>query len=170
MHSWIKLTKRAGICILIAVTVLLAVKLVRRTFFPRTRALTNVSASLGKKIALADVDWIKSERTLVLVLDKRCKFCLKSAPFYQRLLRESAERKELHVIAVFPHDVEEGREYLRLIGVDIPDVRHATLESLGVRGTPAVLLINKEGVINGLWMGQLPQNKESAVFRYFLNV
>ncbi len=119
---------------------------------------------------MADVDWMKSERTLLVVLDKGCKFCLKSAPFYQRLLRESAEHKEVHVIAVFPHDIEEGKEYLKLIGVDISDVRHATLESLGVRGTPALLLVDKHGVLNGLWIGQLPQNAESTVFKNFLNV
>jgi len=170
MSGWIKITKRAGICILIAVTVLLTVKLIRRNFFPKSHAVANISATLGTKISLADVDWMRSDRTLILVLDKGCRFCLRSAPFYQKLLRESTERKELHVIAVFPHDVEEGKEYLKNIGVDIPDVRHATLQSLGVRGTPAVLLVNKQGIIQGLWMGQLPQDQESAVFKYFLNV
>jgi thioredoxin-related protein len=169
MRGWAKLTKRAGVFILIAVVVLLGAKLIRRTFFPKIRATSNMSASLGKKVSLPDVDWAKSERTLVLVLDKSCKFCLKSAPFYQKLLRESTERRDLHVIAVFPHGVEEGKEYLTHIGVDISDVRRATLESLGLRGTPTLLLVNKQGVISGLWMGQLPPDGESAVFKYFLN-
>ncbi len=73
------------------------------------------------------------------------------------------------MIAVFPHDVEGGKEYLKSIGVNIPDVRHATLRSLGVRGTPAVLLVDKQGIIQGLWMGQLAQDQESAVFKSFLN-
>jgi hypothetical protein len=170
MPSLINLTKRAGICLLIAVAVLLTVKVIRRTFFPKTPSAPEIfSARLGKKISLADVDWTKSERTLVLVLDKGCKFCLKSAPFYQRLIRESAEHKEVHMIAVFPHDAGEGKEYLKLIGVDITDVRHAPLESIGIRGTPTLLLVDKHGVLNGLWMGQLPQNSESVVFKRFLN-
>lgn len=41
MHSLIKLTKRAGIYFLIAVAVLLIVKVIRRTFFPKTEDASN---------------------------------------------------------------------------------------------------------------------------------
>lgn len=169
MNTWAKRIKRAAIFMLIFVALLLSVKLIRRTFFPRDRAVNAQMVRLGQRIRLPEVDWSKSERTLVLVLNKGCGFCTKSAPFYQKLVQETSNHEGVNLIAVLPHQVNESREYLQTIGVDINNVRQAELESLGLRGTPAIVLVNKRGIITGLWMGQLPQEKEDAVLKYYLN-
>ena len=133
MQRIMRFLKRAGTCLLIVVAVLLVVKVIRRNFFPKLTAAPRTSTSVGIKINLADVDWQKSNRTLVLVLDKSCGYCNKSTPFYQRILREKGDRGDLHVIAVFPHNVEDGKTYLREHGLDITDVRRASLPSLACK-------------------------------------
>ena len=169
MQRMMRILKRAGACLLIVVAVLLIVKVVRRNFFPRLAATPRLSSSLGVKINLADVDWQKSNRTLVLVLDKSCGYCNKSTPFYQRILREKGARNDLHVIAVFPHNVEDGKTYLREHGLDITDVRQATLQSLGVRGTPTLFLVDDQGVVKGKWVGWVRAELESALLQRILN-
>jgi hypothetical protein len=42
-------------------------------------------------------------------------------------------------------------------------IRQAPPSSLGVQGTPTLLLVNKEGVITSSWRGKLPSEKELEV-------
>lgn len=168
MRPWLRRIKRVALCVLIVVAVLLSVKVIRRTFFPKERTLNTLYVRLGEPIPLTEVDWAQSERTLVLALDKGCKFCTLSAEFYKRLVQEASGRKDVRIVAVFPHEAQQSHEYLNNIGVNIAEVKQATIKSLGLRGTPTVLLVNKHGVITGLWIGQLPKEKEDAVLKHFL--
>src|SRR5689334_16072564 len=100
------------------------------------------SIQSGKKADFINVDWGKSDRTLLLVLQAGCHFCSESAPFYQRLARETAQMSGIHIVAVLPQDVAEGSKYLNSLGVPIEDIRQAQLDSLGVSGTPTLILID----------------------------
>jgi len=120
--------------------------------------------SVGAKIPLAGVDWSKNGNTLLLALATGCHFCSESAPFYQRIAREVSKRNDVRVISLFPKGEAGGREYLSKLGVPIPDVRQASFEDIGVAGTPALVLVNSSGVAAGVWIGQLPADKEAEVF------
>jgi hypothetical protein len=120
--------------------------------------------SIGAKIPLAGVDWAKNGNTLLLALSTGCHFCSESAPFYQRITRDLSQRNDMRVISLFPSDEASGREYLNKLGVPIPDVRQASFEDIGVAGTPALILVNSSGVAAGVWIGQLPADKEAEVF------
>lgn len=122
------------------------------------------SVPIGTKLSLPDIDWAKNNRTLVLALQTGCHFCTESGPFYQRLVAEASNRN-IPLIAVLPQSAEEGRKYLSDLNVAIKDVRRATLNSVGVRGTPTLLLVNSKGEVADGWIGKLQPDKESTVLK-----
>jgi thiol-disulfide isomerase/thioredoxin len=117
----------------------------------------------GTKISLSGVSWGDSDETVLLALSDRCHFCSESAPFYQQLAREVSQQKNVHLIAVFPQDASDGKKYLDNLGVPIDDVRQATLDSLGVRGTPTLIILDKSGAVKQSWVGRLTAERESEV-------
>jgi len=121
------------------------------------------SIRAGDKIPLKDVDWRANGRTLVVVLQKGCHFCSESAPFYQKLAREAVQSGKVHVMAVLPQPPREAMDYLSEIGVPITDVRQVKLGEVNVRGTPTLLLVGNTGVVERMWIGKLPVDKESEV-------
>jgi thioredoxin-related protein len=150
---------------IIVVAVLVCVVLVKN-YLLADRSKTDprdMRVAAGTKLSLADVDWAKNGQTLLLVLQKGCRYCSESAPFYQRLVRETAGRENLRLIAVLPQETDEGKKYLSDLGLAIDEVRQAELDSVGVKGTPTLILINNAGVVVDSWVGKLPPEQESKV-------
>jgi len=156
----------ANIAIII-VAVLLCGVLVKRYLLTGDQSFNDRNAVLriaaGTKVSLPEVDWAKNNRTLLLVLSKDCHFCSESAPFYQRLVRDLEGKDGIRLVAVLPQDVSEGRKYLDGLGVSINEVKQSNLESLGVSGTPTLIMVNSEGAVTDSWVGKLPPDKESEV-------
>jgi len=119
---------------------------------------------VGKAISLPDTDWKRGDQTLVLVLSTGCNFCTESAPFYKEVIQK--RKGSTRLVAVLPQSVEAGRKYLADLGIAVDEVRQAPPSSLGVQGTPTLLLVNKEGVITNSWRGKLPQEKELEVIAH----
>lgn len=114
----------------------------------------------GNTVNLPDADWQKNGKTLLLVLSTTCHFCTESGRFYQRLAKGA---KGARLTAVMPQSVEDGRRYLKGLGVEPDDVRQAALSSLGVDGTPTLILVDDKGVIVNTWVGKLPPDGEREV-------
>ena len=53
--------------------------------------------------------------------------------------------------------------YLSKLNVGIDDVRQAQFSSLGVRGTPTLILVDNNGAAVKSWVGRLPPNGEAEV-------
>lgn len=117
----------------------------------------------GTKAALTGVDWAKNGQTLLLVLSRDCHFCTESAPFYQRLTKETAGRADVHLVAVFPQAVEEGRKYLDNLGVAVNEIMQAAPSSSGAGGTPTLILVDANGVVKNSWVGKLSAPEESEI-------
>jgi hypothetical protein len=152
---------------IIMVALLLGVVLVKRYLLPGNEAAPTRNADLrisaGSKASLPGVDWAKNGQTLLFVLSRDCHFCTESAPFYQRLTREMAGRADVHLIALFPQEVEEGRKYLDNLGVSINEIRQATPSSTGADGTPTLILVDGNGIVKNSWVGKLSAPAESEV-------
>jgi hypothetical protein len=114
----------------------------------------------GDKVTVSGIDWRKSQKTLLLALSTACHFCTESSPFYRRLVNE---RTSTRLVALVPQAEEEGRAYLRSVGVGIDEVRHVTFKGLGLTGTPTLLLVDENGVVSDVWVGALTPNKEEEV-------
>jgi thioredoxin-related protein len=119
----------------------------------------------GSKISLPGVDWASNQQTLVLVLEKKCPYCRESAPFYQQLAREAGQKRRVRLIAVLPQDVGEAKEYLSSLNVPIDEVRQSSVEALGVKGTPTLILLNEKGEVRQSWPGKLPPEQETEVLK-----
>ena len=164
-----KLHKRtellANIAILI-VAILLSVVLVKRFFLdsnkPDNQARANQLAP-GDRVPVEGIDWAKSGRTLLLVLQKGCRYCTESAPFYQRLIKETADRNDVKMIALFPQSVTEGKQYLDQIGVNLSDIRQVPPAQVKVSGTPTLILVDQSGIAVDVWRGKLPPDAEAQV-------
>jgi len=154
----------ANVTIIIIAT-LIAVVFVQRYFFAdHAQSVPQIAA--GTKVSLPNAEWAKNKQTLLLVLQKDCHFCSESAAFYQRLVRETAESGNTHLIAVLPQKTDEGRNYLSDLGVAIDDVRQLSPAMLGARGTPTLILVNNDGAVVNSWAGKLPADEESKVLNY----
>jgi thioredoxin-related protein len=122
-----------------------------------------MTSLVGHKISLRDQDWARNQQTLLVVLQKGCRFCDESTLFYQRLTRELAERSKTHLVAVLPQSNDESKQYLKEKMIDIQDVKQAAPMSLGIRGTPTLVLVDPTGTVLEQWNGKLPATEEDKV-------
>jgi len=119
----------------------------------------------GSAIELAGVDWTANRRTPVIAVRPGCPWCTASAVFYRDILHSNSTNA-FHVLAISPYSVQKTAIYLRSLGVNVGDVRQADLNSLGVQGTPTLVLVNQRGHIESTWIGQLSPEIEGEVFRH----
>jgi thioredoxin-related protein len=150
------------------VAVLLCVVLVKDYLIPKHALPTNgVSTDnqnqlqVGAKLSILGIDWAQNGQTLLLALSTTCHFCSESAPFYQQLLKERGGNT--HIVAILPQSVSDGKDYLERLGISVDDVKQASLNSINVRGTPTLMLVDGNGAVVNEWVGKLPVNQEAEV-------
>lgn len=152
----------ANIAIVI-VALLIGVFFIKQYRSPDAASASVKAVASGTKISVPDVDWAKNQQTMLVVLAPGCHFCSESAPFYKKLLQETQKRGQTKMMAVFPQGSSGDQKYMQDMGVPVDEVKFASLDSLGVTGTPTLLLVNSEGVVTDLWVGQLAPDKEQEV-------
>ncbi|MGD0694772.1 MAG: hypothetical protein ABSB82_07940 [Terriglobia bacterium] len=148
----------------ILVSLLLSAVLVKVFLLPQPGPAPNPAqphAGMSMKRSLPGVDWVKNKRTLVLAISSQCHFCTESAPFFQRIQKERA--KDLKLVAVLPQSVDESRKYLEKEGVQVDDVKQASLNAIRVTGTPTLLLVDGKGTVTQVWEGKLQPDQEGEV-------
>jgi thiol-disulfide isomerase/thioredoxin len=165
MHKKIEIA--ANIAIIIVATLLCGVLIKKHIISPPTPPANALIANnqfqlqAGTKLSLPGIDWQKNSQTLLLVLSTTCHFCSESAPFYQQLVKELDGNT--HVVAVLPQSVSDSRGYLNRLGVAVDDIQQAEMSSLGVRGTPTLILANDKGVVMDSWVGKLPNDEQAKL-------
>ena len=150
----------------ILVSLLLSAVLVKVFLLPQPVAHPSgpafrVARGTNIRSTLPGVDWAKNGRTLVLAVSTRCHLCSESAPFFRRITQERP--KDVRLVAVLPQPVSDARKYLEEEGVLVDDVRQAPLSSIGVTGTPTLLLVDRDGTVGDVWTGKLPEDGERQV-------
>jgi len=153
--------------VMIIMAILIGVVLIKQYLFVDAsggdgRAVIK-EVSAGSKISMPGIDWEKNGKTLLLALAPGCHFCSESAPFYQRLVRETAAAPQTKLIGVFPTPDSDDKNYLKELGVEINEVRQVSPGSIGVTGTPTLILVNNLGVVTKVWIGQLQPAEEAEV-------
>jgi hypothetical protein len=94
----------------ILVSVLLSAVLIKVFLLPQKFSApigAQPLVGLNIKQSLPGVDWAKNKRTLVLALSTQCHFCTESAPFFQRIRKETT--KDLKMVAVLPQSVGDSQ-------------------------------------------------------------
>lgn len=107
-----------------------------------------------------------SQRTLVLALQPDCAYCGASSRFYRDILHTVAQSDEAApaIVVLSPYSDEANREMLKAYDLDIDVVHQADFSTLGISGTPTLVLLNAAGLIEQTWIGQLSAEQELAVF------
>lgn len=169
-----KINKRVELCANIGITLLTLMGgylLIRSYLFnkeavtgSRAAAVTTKRVPLpGAKIAVPGINWEDKNRTLLFVMSSSCKYCKESAPFYQRIVKETQKMKDLRLVALLPQDVEQGEKYLNNMGIAISEVKHSEPGAVGASGFPTLIMVDKTGTIKKAWVGKLSADKEVEV-------
>ncbi len=117
----------------------------------------------GTKLSLRNVDFGKSEKNLVLVLSTSCKYCTESLPFYRRLTEQNAAERKLNIVAAFSQEPPEASKYLIKNEISVDQVVKAEAAEIRVRGTPTLILTDRNGIVLDLWAGKLSPGMENEV-------
>lgn len=148
-----------GLNLVIAVSIVLVAGVVlKRTFFPENNHPTleqQAQMLLGTRIKVPGADWAQNKKSLIFFLKKDCVYCNAIAPAYRELISD-AQKLNVKLIAILPNSVEEGRQYVRALGLSIEDVQTGSLSSYKIPGTPSVLVVDGEGTVRGVWIGAEP--------------
>jgi thioredoxin-related protein len=109
-------------------------------------------------------NWKAHERTLVLALRNGCHFCEDSMPFYRRLAKlEQSNQIGAHLIAVFPDDPAVVRQVVETQQLMIEVLPGTELGQVKVQATPTLILVDEQGRVSKVWMGELPAAEEAEV-------
>jgi hypothetical protein len=109
-------------------------------------------------------NWKAHDRTLVLALRSGCHFCEASMPFYRRLAKlEQSNQIGVHLIAVFPDDPAVVRQVVETQQLPIEVIAGFELGQVKVQATPTLMLVDEQGRVSKVWMGELPATEEAEV-------
>ncbi|HEX8736474.1 MAG TPA: hypothetical protein VF721_14185, partial [Pyrinomonadaceae bacterium] len=131
-------------------------------YFLAPKQPERVQPTVGTKVNLPEVNLSAQPKTLILVLQKDCRFCTESADFYKRI-QASTHDKNVKLVAVLPNTLEEGNAYLNKLGIANLEVKQSPLNNLQTSGTPTLILTNDKGEVTNFWIGKLPADKEEEV-------
>jgi hypothetical protein len=70
---------------------------------------------------------------------------------------------EYQTLAIVPQDKKEGETYLSQNGVAVDYVASKELRELRVPATPTLLLVDRDGRIQSVWVGRLDAGRQSEV-------
>jgi hypothetical protein len=121
-------------------------------------------ALVGRPVKLAGVDWQAAPLTVLLHLSSTCHFCNESMSFY-RTLAETHQRQGFRtaLIVSSPDPVSVMEDHLAQERVAVDRVVHDRLDSIGVAGTPTVLIVDSRGVVRRTFGGKLDASREKEL-------
>jgi hypothetical protein len=122
---------------------------------PQARAL------IGTTIHLPGVDFSQQRKTLLIVISTSCHFCRDSQPFYRQLAQTAGLKT--HLVAVVPMPQSEAESYVHSSIAPSLQVVSAPLDSMGVNGTPTLLLVDSHGKVEKAWIGILDDAGQKQV-------
>lgn len=111
------------------------------------------------------IDYNEAPRTLIIMMSTKCRFCVASLPFYERMMDEKNYGKEsIHIVAAFPNSPDEVKEFVVEKQFSVETVAGLDLAEVGLLFTPTLILVDKSGKILKSWAGQLTPDGEKNVF------
>jgi len=110
----------------------------------------------------ADLRLASADVSLVLTTASTCYFCTVSLPVYEKVTA-SAVATGVRVIAVTTEDPQVNREYLETHRIKTDAVLSAKQNGIVVKGTPALMLLDRSGRVLYQWLGKLAPEQEREV-------
>jgi hypothetical protein len=158
------LDKIANLFVIVGITVFLVI--VVRTQFNKpnnkpTSPAATADALRGKTIQVSGLSFPRPRASVLLVISTICHFCEESLPFYRTLSGDLHGKADL--LAVLPQPQLEAAAYLKAAHVEVPQVATAPPSQLGVSGTPTLLLLDRSGKVQDIWLGRLDETRQAQV-------
>ena len=164
----IKLRRGLEVATNIAIIVLTVV-IVGNLLQAKLRSKKDLSApTVGTQMSLTGIKWEENGSTLLMVLQKGCRYCEESASFYRRL-RDQRSGSQPRMLAVVPGDKTDVARYLSERGVLVDDIINVSLSDINVSATPTLFLVDRSGKVRDVWVGKLDQRKEAEVAQRILD-
>jgi thiol-disulfide isomerase/thioredoxin len=159
------LDKIANVALMLGVAVFLYV-VFHGDFIVRKSRPQPASALTGSSLKVPGLNFNQQHKSFVLAISTTCHFCKDSMPFYRELSMKTQGKVDL--IAVLPQKVDEANVFLGSSSVMATKVVSASLDTLGVTGTPTLLLVDSQGKVQKEWMGELNDEQKKQVFAEIL--
>jgi hypothetical protein len=120
---------------------------------------------------VAGVSLAPAGDTLLLAIRNGCEFCENSMPFYKKLLELKAEGKiSVPIVAVLPDSPDVAKKFVSSHGLSLPILPGVSLTSLGVLGTPTMILASAARTVQHVWVGEQNQAQETGVIEQLESV
>jgi hypothetical protein len=136
---------------------------------PQSKAARPEPYRKGDRIlAVGEKQFSSAHRTVLVAIRNGCRYCAASMPFYRKLERSVAARKDGRVKMIFlaPGDQAKNSEYLEANALS-PDrlmsLSREQAKNLKITGTPTVIVADEKGVVKDVWIGQLNDASEAQV-------
>jgi hypothetical protein len=115
---------------------------------------------------VAGVRWHDHPLNLLIAMRIGCPYCEQSLPFYRNLLTLSQSgHPQLSLATVFPDRSDQVEKFLEANNLRVQAVSNINLGGLGFAATPTVLLVNRLGIVDAVWVGLLGPAQQKQVMR-----
>jgi hypothetical protein len=113
---------------------------------------------------LPSIDYGATRQTLIAVLSTKCNYCTESLPFYRRLLeKQQRAQQATRIVAVFPNPQTEVDQYKQQNQLNLESLPAVNSSTLGVTGTPTLILVDSAGRVVDFWIGKLSEAEQQQV-------
>lgn len=141
-----------------------AIIIVRNLIWSKWQTKTQPQGpAIGTELSLPGIRWA-DDTTLVMVLQKGCRYCEESSAFYRKL-RDQRVGTRPRMLAVVPGDRAEVADYLSKQGVIVDEIVNVPLSDINVPFTPTLLLVDHAGKVRATWVGKLDASRETEVIQ-----
>jgi hypothetical protein len=104
--------------------------------------------------------------TLLLAIRNGCEYCENSMPFYKKLLELRAEGKiSVPIFAVLPDSPDVAEKFVSSHGLSLPIMPGVSLTSLGVLGTPTMILASATRTVEHVWVGEQNSTQQTGLIK-----
>lgn len=117
----------------------------------------------GERVDLPSHVFDSADTTLILFARSTCNACQGAGPFYRRVV-DLASTRAMPAWVVTPiADLEIERVYAATVGVRDDRVIYMAPGAIRLRSVPALMMVNRAGIIQHVWFSQPDAAAESAI-------
>jgi hypothetical protein len=156
----------ANLAVILAALIVIAT-VVKNDWLAKPLHISQAQTALkGTKLQVPGVNWERAPRTLIMALSTECRFCIQSIPFYKRLTTETRGLDNpVPIIAVFPQQLSVAQAFVQTNQIHPDEVLSRSLQTMGISGTPTLLLVDNTGKVQEVWSGELSGSQESILIQ-----
>ena len=164
-----RLETTSNVVVVLAAAIVIGNNLYSRFVPPRSRAESGLSGRLvGKTLDLRGSLPVGHQGSVTAFIAQDCHYCRESIEFYRRVakLTQGGRPCDVKLLAVAPREREKRDSFQAFLAdqnlqVDGADV--VSFASVGVQGTPTLVLRDSSQVVKNVWVGFLAPSRQNEV-------